>query len=54
MMLDGNVPDGDLHEKWDNRKANYNLVAPNNKKDKTIIVVGTGLAGSSSDRKSVV
>ncbi|MFP4598098.1 MAG: fumarate reductase/succinate dehydrogenase flavoprotein subunit [Persicimonas sp.] len=46
--LDSKVPEGPLHQKWDNRKAEYNLVAPNNKKKKTIIVVGTGLAGASS------
>ncbi|MFW6053856.1 MAG: hypothetical protein ACOC9J_03500, partial [Persicimonas sp.] len=39
--LDSKVPEGPLHQKWDNRKAEYNLVAPNNKKKKTIIVVGT-------------
>jgi succinate dehydrogenase / fumarate reductase flavoprotein subunit len=47
MSLDGNVPEGPLHQKWDNRKSEYKLVAPNNKKKKTVIVVGSGLAGAS-------
>jgi len=48
MTLDSRVPDGPLHEKWDNRRENMKLVAPNNKPDYEIIVVGTGLAGSSA------
>ena len=48
MTLDPNVPEGPLHEKWDRRKENYSLVAPNNKPNKDVIVVGTGLAGASS------
>lgn len=46
--LDSKTPEGPLHQKWDNRKAEYNLVAPNNKKKHNIIVVGTGLAGAAS------
>ena len=48
MTLESRVPDGPLHEKWDTRRENMKLVAPNNKPDRDIIVVGTGLAGSSS------
>ena len=46
--LESKVPEGPLHQKWDNRKEQYGLVAPNNKKKHDIIVVGTGLAGASS------
>ncbi|MFW5968406.1 MAG: fumarate reductase/succinate dehydrogenase flavoprotein subunit [Persicimonas sp.] len=46
--LDSKVPEGPLHEKWDKRQEEYNLVAPNNKKKYTVIVVGTGLAGASA------
>jgi succinate dehydrogenase / fumarate reductase flavoprotein subunit len=42
------IPDGALHEKWDNYKANAKLVNPNNKRKFKIIVVGTGLAGASA------
>jgi succinate dehydrogenase / fumarate reductase flavoprotein subunit len=48
MTLDSRVPDGSLHEKWDNRREEMQLVAPNNKPDYDVIVVGTGLAGSSA------
>ncbi len=48
MTLDSRVPEGPLHEKWDNRREDMQLVAPNNKPDYEIIVVGTGLAGSST------
>jgi succinate dehydrogenase / fumarate reductase, flavoprotein subunit len=40
-------PDGPLAEKWSLRKDEYKLVAPNNRRKHTIIVVGTGLAGAS-------
>jgi len=45
--LDSKVPDGPLAEKWTRCKDDFKLVAPNNRRKYTIIVVGTGLAGSS-------
>jgi succinate dehydrogenase / fumarate reductase flavoprotein subunit len=42
------IPDGALHEKWENYKADAKLVNPNNKRKFKIIVVGTGLAGASA------
>ncbi len=45
--LDGRIPSGPISEKWDNRKFDMKLVAPNNKRKYDVIVVGTGLAGSS-------
>src|SRR3546814_15123 len=47
-MLDSKVPAGPLAEKWSNHKFNLKLVNPANKRKYTIIVVGTGLAGSSA------
>lgn len=47
-VLDSRVPEGPLEEKWQNYKGKMNLVAPNNKRHLEIIVVGTGLAGSSA------
>ncbi|HVA29367.1 MAG TPA: fumarate reductase/succinate dehydrogenase flavoprotein subunit [Candidatus Baltobacteraceae bacterium] len=41
------VPDGPLADQWSRRKDEYKLVAPNNRRKHTIIVVGTGLAGGS-------
>ncbi|GGE28055.1 succinate dehydrogenase flavoprotein subunit [Psychroflexus planctonicus] len=46
-MLDSKIPSGHLSEKWNNYKNNAKLVSPNNRNKLKIIVVGTGLAGSS-------
>jgi succinate dehydrogenase / fumarate reductase flavoprotein subunit len=46
--LDGRCPDGNIASRWDQRKRDLKLVAPNNKRKYTIIVVGTGLAGGSA------
>src|SRR5439155_24797397 len=45
--LNARVPDGPIEEKWTRCKDQYRLVAPNNRRKYTIIVVGTGLAGAS-------
>lgn len=42
------IPEGDLKDKWSNYKAKAKLVSPNNRKKLEVIVVGTGLAGSSA------
>lgn len=44
--LDAHVPPGDPMTAWDRRQAEYKLVNPANRKKMTVIVVGTGLAGS--------
>ena len=47
--LDSKVPDtSDIANMWENHKFSMNLVNPNNKRKFTVIVVGTGLAGSSA------
>jgi len=46
--LDSKVPDGDITDMWENHKFSMKLVNPNNKRRFTVIVVGTGLAGSSA------
>jgi succinate dehydrogenase / fumarate reductase, flavoprotein subunit len=48
MILDGKIPSGPLHEKWDKRLAEIKLVSPANKRKFRVIVVGTGLAGTSA------
>ena len=48
MILDSKVPEGPLAEKWTKHKFNLKLVNPANKRKYNIIVVGTGLAGSSA------
>ncbi len=48
MILDGKIPPGPLHEKWEKRRHELKLVSPANKRKYRIIVVGTGLAGASA------
>ena len=45
-MLDPHLPEGDPRTAWERRKAEYKLVSPANRKKYTVIVIGTGLAGS--------
>ena len=47
-MLDSKIPSGPLEEKWTKYKGSVKLVNPANKRKLEIIVVGTGLAGSSA------
>lgn len=48
MALDAKIPPGPLKDKWTNHKAHIKLVNPTNKRKYTVVVVGTGLAGSSA------
>jgi len=48
MTLNAKIPDGPIQQKWDNHRFNLKLVNPANKRKYHIIVVGTGLAGSSA------
>ena len=48
MILDSKTPDGPLAEKWDRYRADSKLIGPGNKRKFKVIVVGTGLAGSSA------
>ncbi|MFN3395846.1 MAG: fumarate reductase/succinate dehydrogenase flavoprotein subunit [Thermodesulfovibrionales bacterium] len=48
MILNGKVPEGPIHEKWNRRKEALRLISPSNKRRYRIIVVGTGLAGASA------
>ena len=47
-ILNSKVPSGSLALKWGNHKSKINLVSPSNKRNIDVIVVGTGLAGSSA------
>jgi succinate dehydrogenase / fumarate reductase flavoprotein subunit len=47
MVLDSKIPEGPLEKKWENYKKTAKLVNPSNRKKLDVIVVGTGLAGSS-------
>ena len=47
--LQSNIPESaTLAEKWTEYRSTMPLVAPNNKRNIEIIVVGTGLAGASA------
>ncbi|HEU5091859.1 MAG TPA: fumarate reductase/succinate dehydrogenase flavoprotein subunit, partial [Nitrospira sp.] len=48
MELDPKIPSGPLETKWDRHRFSEKLVSPNNKRNITVIVVGTGLAGASA------
>ncbi|MFD0700351.1 fumarate reductase/succinate dehydrogenase flavoprotein subunit [Myroides pelagicus] len=47
MKLDAKIPQGSLEDKWSNYKKTARLVNPANRKKLDVIVIGTGLAGSS-------
>ncbi len=48
MILNSNVPEGNLAEKWTNHKFSMKVVNPSNKRKFEIIVIGSGLAGASA------
>jgi len=48
MTLNSKIPEGPIQQKWDNHRFAMKLVNPANKRKYHIIVVGTGLAGSSA------
>ena len=48
MKLDAKIPSGPLAQKWDKHKFDMKLVNPANKRKFKVIVVGSGLAGSSA------
>jgi succinate dehydrogenase flavoprotein subunit len=47
-IADSKAPTGPIAERWSTRRFEAKLVNPANKRKKTIIVVGTGLAGGSA------
>jgi succinate dehydrogenase / fumarate reductase flavoprotein subunit len=47
-LTDTKTPDGPLAERWKRRRATARLVNPANRRNHTVIVVGTGLAGGAA------
>ncbi|RAY14523.1 fumarate reductase/succinate dehydrogenase flavoprotein subunit [Actinomadura craniellae] len=47
-IADTKAPAGPIEERWSERKFAVKLVNPANKRKKTVIIVGTGLAGGSA------
>ncbi|MGE9515742.1 MAG: fumarate reductase/succinate dehydrogenase flavoprotein subunit [Solitalea-like symbiont of Tyrophagus putrescentiae] len=48
MTLNSHIPPGPLKEKWTKYKSEVPLVNPSNKRHLEVIVIGSGLAGSSA------
>ena len=48
MNLDSKIPAGPMEQKWERHRFELKLVNPANKRKFDVIVVGTGLAGSSA------
>ena len=48
MKLDPRTPSGPIEKRWSTRKFDMKLVNPANRRKYTVIIVGTGLAGSSA------
>jgi succinate dehydrogenase / fumarate reductase, flavoprotein subunit len=48
IEINGKIPEGPLEKKWELHRFNMKLVNPANRRKYHIIVVGTGLAGSSA------
>jgi len=48
MTLDSHIPSGPMAEKWTRHKRESKLINPKNKRRFSIIVVGSGLAGSAA------
>ena len=48
MILDAKIPEGPIEKKWTSFKNHAKLISPANKRKFKVIVVGTGLAGSSA------
>jgi len=48
MPLDSKIPSGPIAEKWSKHKRDSKLINPKNKRQFTVIVVGSGLAGASA------
>jgi succinate dehydrogenase / fumarate reductase flavoprotein subunit len=46
-MLEAKIPDGPLENKWSHYRSTAKLVSPGNRRKFHVVVVGTGLAGSS-------
>ncbi|MFY8159701.1 MAG: FAD-binding protein, partial [Candidatus Kapaibacteriota bacterium] len=48
MILDSKIPSGPLKDKWDKHRFEMKLINPANKRKFKVLMVGTGLAGSSA------
>ena len=47
-MLESNIPEGPIENKWDEARFHYKLVNPANRRKHSLIIVGSGLAGAAA------
>ena len=47
IELDAKIPDGPIDSKWRTWLDSHGLVGPRNRPSRSVIVIGTGLAGAS-------
>ena len=47
-VVDEKAPPGPIEERWDTRKFEARLISPANRRELSVIIVGTGLAGASA------
>src|ERR1700736_5570586 len=47
LMLEAKIPDGPLEQKWSHYRSTAKLVSTGNRRKIHVIIVGTGLSGSS-------
>ncbi len=47
-LLNSNIPDGPIEQRWDKHRFEMKLVNPANKRKFTVLVVGSGLGGAAA------
>lgn len=47
-LLDARIPDGPIEDKWQTWLDGHRMIGPNNRASRSVIVIGTGLAGASA------
>ena len=47
-VVDNKAPPGPIEQRWDTRKFQARLISPANRRELSVIIVGTGLAGASA------
>lgn len=47
-LLEARIPDGPIEDKWQTWLDGHRMIGPNNRASRSVIVIGTGLAGASA------
>jgi len=48
VTLDARIPEGPIEDKWQTWLDGHKMIGPNNRPSRSVIVIGTGLAGASA------